>query len=294
MVALRSTLCGAFKIKEAFVMTTLRHQFCAEASPWRWAILPPPTVPLLEVLREDLAALAPRKAAAKAAAVPAPPWCWARLMAAARCAGAVNNCIRLAHSIDGMALWTAEDLAEPADQPMARLCQPERDTQHLHPGAEAMVQCHGSQCGFCTPGFVMSLFGMYQNRVSRGQSISRAQARKTWRQPVPLHRLPPILDAAQQIGPGCPMAGERADLLQNRLLARTPPRRGQPASSPPPPGPNCWRPPAPQAQVVAGATDVGLWVTNNTASWPRLLDVTRAAELRRIDDTLGHIAIGPP
>ena len=39
-----------------------------------------------------------------------------------------------------------------------------------------MVQCHGSQCGFCTPGFVMSLFGLYQNRVCHGESVTREQA----------------------------------------------------------------------------------------------------------------------
>ena len=76
---------------------------------------------------------------------------------------AINSCIRLAHSIDGMALWTVEDLAG-ADGT-------------LHPAQEAMVQCHGSQCGFCTPGFVMSLFGMYQNHVA-GASRSRANWRR--------------------------------------------------------------------------------------------------------------------
>ena len=66
---------------------------------------------------------------------------------------AINSCIRLAHSIDGMALWTVEDLAA-ADGT-------------LHPAQQAMLQCHGSQCGFCTPGFVMSLFGMYQNHIAQ-------------------------------------------------------------------------------------------------------------------------------
>jgi xanthine dehydrogenase small subunit len=75
---------------------------------------------------------------------------------------AVNSCIRLAHSIDGQALWTVEDLAS-ADG-------------SLHPAQEALVQCHGSQCGFCTPGFVMSLFAMYQNHVCQGRAISRSQA----------------------------------------------------------------------------------------------------------------------
>ena len=44
----------------------------------------------------------------------------------------------------------------------------------LHPAQQAMVDCHGSQCGFCTPGFVMSLFGLYQS--AQGEPISREQA----------------------------------------------------------------------------------------------------------------------
>ena len=48
----------------------------------------------------------------------------------------------------------------------------------MHPAQEAMVQCHGSQCGFCTPGFVMSLFGMYQNHVCRGEPITRELAQE--------------------------------------------------------------------------------------------------------------------
>ena len=70
---------------------------------------------------------------------------------------AINSCIRLAHSIDGMAVWTVEDIAA-ADG-------------SLHPSQQAMVDCHGSQCGFCTPGFVMSLFAQYQNTTARGRGV---------------------------------------------------------------------------------------------------------------------------
>src|SRR6218665_1407455 len=99
---------------------------------------------------------------------------------------AINSCIRLAHSVDGLAVWTVEDLAN--------------DDGELHPAQEAMVQCHGSQCGFCTPGFVMSLFGMYQNtRGGQGIDRPRAQADLSGN----LCRCTgyrPILDAAQQMG----------------------------------------------------------------------------------------------
>ncbi|HCL86615.1 MAG TPA: hypothetical protein DIC45_08995 [Comamonadaceae bacterium] len=85
---------------------------------------------------------------------------------------AVNACIRLAHSIDGMALWTVEDLtADPLIQPEASASPGD-----LHPVQQALVECHGTQCGFCTPGFAMSLFGMYQNHVCQGRPVTREMA----------------------------------------------------------------------------------------------------------------------
>ena len=56
----------------------------------------------------------------------------------------VNACIQFLPSLDGMAVFTVEYLRQ-ADGA-------------LHPAQQAMVDCHGSQCGFCTPGFVMSLW----------------------------------------------------------------------------------------------------------------------------------------
>jgi xanthine dehydrogenase small subunit len=71
------------------------------------------------------------------------------------CYESINSCIRLAHSIHGMALWTAKDLA------------------HLdgtaHPVQRALKEHHATQCGFCTPGFSMSLFGLYQNTLRKGR-----------------------------------------------------------------------------------------------------------------------------
>ena len=196
---------------------------------------------------------------------------------------AINSCIRLAHSVDGMAVYTAEDIAAPSGE--------------LHPAQEAMVQCHGSQCGFCTPGFVMSLFGMYQNtQGAKGIDREQAQADLSGN----LCRCTgyrPILDAAQQMGrlplpAGCavdeaatvaalselkkkkPMAEAsylRPTTLANLLQARSA---------------------LPKAQVVAGTTDVGLWVTKMHKRFPQVLDVTAARELQRVETYPHHIAIG--
>ena len=72
-----------------------------------------------------------------------------------------NACIQFLPTLDGKALFTVEDL-QGADGA-------------LHPVQEAMVACHGSQCGFCTPGFVMSLWATYLHHGARGTRPSRQQ-----------------------------------------------------------------------------------------------------------------------
>lgn len=75
---------------------------------------------------------------------------------------AVNSCIMLLATLDGKQLITVEDLA-------ADLAPGE-----LHPVQQAMVDHHGSQCGFCTPGFVMSLFAMVHDENRYGEKAGRA------------------------------------------------------------------------------------------------------------------------
>src|SRR6058998_1741419 len=109
----------------------------------------PPTRTLLEVLREDLSCTGTKEGCGEGD-------CGACTVVLGEAADgkltyrAINSCIRLAHSIDGMALWTVEDLVA--------------DDGTLHPAQEAMVHCHGSQCGFCTPGFVMALYAHYKDK----------------------------------------------------------------------------------------------------------------------------------
>jgi len=223
---------------------------------------------------------------------------------------AINSCIRLAASVDGMAVWTAEDIASGA-------------SGELHPAQEAMVQCHGSQCGFCTPGFVMSLFGMYQTHIAPtlptacdslppegalaprggpsalggGQGITREQAQ------VDLSGnlcrctgYRPILDAAEKMGrlplpDGCAV-DEAATLAA--LKALKPKQTGdEPYLSPTSLAALLQqRAKFPKAQVVAGCTDVGLWVTKMHKRFDRVLDVTAARELQRVEAYPHHIAIG--
>ena len=145
----------------------------------------PPSRTLLDVLREDLCSTATKEGCGEGD-------CGACTVVLGEAVDghltfkAVNSCIRLAHSVDGMAVWTAEDIAA--------------DDGKFHPSQEAMVQCHGSQCGFCTPGFVMSMFAMYQNHVCKGQTITRELAQSELSGNLcRCTGYRPILDAAQQM-----------------------------------------------------------------------------------------------
>ncbi len=239
----------------------------------------PPERTLLELLREDLALPGTKEGCGEGD-------CGACtvVLGEARAGQieykAINSCIRLAHSVDGLALWTVEDLAA------------EDGTQH--PAQEAMVQCHGSQCGFCTPGFVMSLFGMYQNHVCRGKAITRELAQEELSGNLcRCTGYRPILDAAQQ------MASLPAVKVDERALARQLAQIAPAASASSvylsPTGlPELLaaRAAHPAAQIVAGCTDAGLWVTKMHIQFGQVLDVTRVQELRQIELYPHHIAIG--
>jgi xanthine dehydrogenase small subunit len=215
---------------------------------------------------------------------------------------AINSCIRLAHSIDGMALWTVEDLAG-ADghlKPTATAVSA-ASRNALHPAQQAMVACHGSQCGFCTPGFVMSLFALYESKA--GAPITRAQAQGALSGNLcRCTGYRPILDAAQTMQ-NLPAVRLDQDAVLATLRQLAKPERKGTAQTAAAPGASYLSPKTlkdllslralyPEAQLVAGCTDVGLWVTKMHMQFPRILDVTRVKELRRIEPYKHHIAIG--
>ncbi len=70
---------------------------------------------------------------------------------------AVNSCISFVPTLNGKQLIIVEDLVSKNGQ--------------LHPVQDAMVKFHGSQCGFCTPGFVMSLFSMFKNNKNLNNEL---------------------------------------------------------------------------------------------------------------------------
>jgi xanthine dehydrogenase small subunit len=240
----------------------------------------PPDRTLLEVLREDLACTGTKEGCGEGD-------CGACTVVLGEEGPkgieyrAINSCIRLAHSIDGMALWTVEDLAG--------------EDGTLHPAQEAMVQCHGSQCGFCTPGFVMSMFGMYQNHVCRGETISRELAQEELSGNLcRCTGYRPILDAAQKMAELPAVKVDEKKLAE--LLKSVRPESGSIAGAYLAPDSLrdllAARAAHPDAQIVAGCTDVGLWVTKMHMQFAKVLDVTRAEELRRIERYDNHVAIG--
>ncbi len=242
----------------------------------------PATRTLLQVLREDLKAVGTKEGCNEGD-------CGACTVVLGEAADggvkytSVNSCIRFAHAIDGKALWTVEDIARPDGS--------------AHPAQQSMVECFGSQCGFCTPGFVMSLFATYQNRVCKGERVTREIAQ---------HDLSgnlcrctgyrPILDAAQAMA-SLPAAAVDETRLLSQLKQISSNSRDLTANSP-------YKLPQtltallqarasePKAQIVAGCTDVGLWVNKLHMDFEAVIDVTQVAELRRIERYAHHIAIG--
>jgi len=239
----------------------------------------PPDRTLLDLLREDLRLTATKEGCAAGD-------CGACTVVVAEAMNgrlqyrAINSCIKPAHAIDGLAMWTAADLAQ-------------RDGT-LHPVQQAMVACHGSQCGFCTPGFVMSLFALYQRTVAQGHAVDQHSAMEALSGNLcRCTGYRPIVQAA------CSLSAEPAQAVDEKpivaalqKLATTEKTDGDYLRPSALPALLQARARHPQAQLIAGATDAGLWITQGLRRMPQIIDLTRVAELRRVETYPHHIAIG--
>lgn len=209
---------------------------------------------------------------------------------------AVNSCISLVGSLDGRGLVTVEDLAEPAANGQAGV------DDDLHPVQQAMVDQHGSQCGFCTPGFVMSLFAWAQGRPTGDRhDIDTALSGNLCR----CTGYRPIVAAARQVATGRQASRftDEAESLRRRLddLAATRADRGMATMALPDATFSLPRTldealtvlaEQPDATLVAGGTDLVLEITQRDTRFTHLVDVTRVAELHAVETDGATITIG--
>ncbi|WP_319826046.1 xanthine dehydrogenase small subunit [Thalassovita sp.] len=182
-------------------------------------------------------------------------------------AHALNACILLLPQLNGKSIRTVEGIASPLGE--------------LHPVQQAMIDHHGSQCGFCTPGFITSMAVAHLNgdtdhatalagnlcRCTGYAPILRA-ARAAQGEPAPSHLATADLpDVAAQI---------RGDVVQ-------PETAGDLAA---------WYQDHPRATLISGATDVGLWVTKRLRDLPQAAFLNRCTDLQQIEETDASITLG--
>ncbi len=200
---------------------------------------------------------------------------------------AVNACIRFVPTLDGCQLLTVEDLKGPDGR--------------LHPVQQALVDCHGSQCGFCTPGFAMAMFAFGRNAAGTtpdDQAVDDALAGNLCR----CTGYAPIARATAQVfesGATADHLAEREAEVLERLRALEDGETVVVGD-----GERRFYAPAtvdalaglllehPDATVVAGATDVGLWVTKFMRRPERVVYVGRVRELKRLEETADGIEVG--
>ena len=197
---------------------------------------------------------------------------------------AVNACIQFLPSLDGKQLLTVEHL--------------KGKDGALHPVQRAMVEAHGSQCGFCTPGLVMSMLALQAegDTLDRGR-IDDALAGNLCR----CTGYGPIIEAARKMGPLSSTEGgplDRVDAASRLAALDTAETLALEAS-----GTRYFAPTSlaelaaltsehPDACLVAGATDVGLWVTKQHRRLDPVISVGAVAELKRLSVSDGMLEIG--
>ena len=198
---------------------------------------------------------------------------------------AVNSCIMFVGALHGKQLITVEDLAGTGERADERTGECDGK---LHPVQQAMVEQHGSQCGFCTPGFIMSMFALYKNQPAASrQTIEEYLGGNLCR----CTGYRPIVDAALQATRNvtADKFSEQAGECVKRLKAigKTKSRAHRFHL------PNSTRQLAellrqyPGARLLAGGTDLALEVTQQLKPLDDIIFLGNVAELRKIN-TGGH------
>jgi xanthine dehydrogenase small subunit len=195
----------------------------------------------------------------------------------------LNSCLTFVSSLHGKQLITVEDL---------------KHQGKLHSVQQAMVDCHGSQCGFCTPGFIMSLFALQKNSTGydKGQTLE-ALAGNLCR----CTGYRPIIDAAEQAC--CQKQPDQFDAFESNTVAQLQaiaPRETAELNSG---DKRCLVPLTvadladlyaanPEARLLAGGTDLALEVTQFHRELPVMIYVGHIEDMKRIEVTDSAIEIG--
>ncbi|MGE8505575.1 MAG: xanthine dehydrogenase small subunit [Pseudomonas sp.] len=195
----------------------------------------------------------------------------------------LNSCLTFVSSLHGKQLITVEDL---------------KHQGKLHSVQQAMVDCHGSQCGFCTPGFIMSLFALQKNSSGYDKGATmEALAGNLCR----CTGYRPIIDAAEQAC--CQKQPDQFDAFESTTVAqlkRIAPRETAELNSG---DKRCLVPLTvadladlyaanPEARLLAGGTDLALEVTQFHRELPVMIYVGHIEDMKRIEVTDKDIEIG--
>ncbi|MEN0036061.1 MAG: xanthine dehydrogenase small subunit [Cellvibrio sp.] len=209
---------------------------------------------------------------------------------------AVNACIYPLGSLHGCSVITVEGLADRGAE--------------MHPVQAAMVECHGSQCGFCTPGIVMSLAGLQfaaadelaaagvdAQRAAVIDAISGNLCRCTGYRPIveaglsAFKKPAQVASFVQKWEQDAPLVGKNDEPAssRSRILSDGATTYWQPQSEA---ELQQLLAEQPQARLVAGGTDLMLDVTQQYKSLPHLIDLNRIASLSEIKITADYVCIG--
>ncbi|NHN85548.1 xanthine dehydrogenase small subunit [Acetobacter musti] len=208
------------------------------------------------------------------------------------CAGhlswnAVNACIQFLPMLDGAQIYTVEDLRDPSGV--------------LHPVQCAMVNQHGSQCGFCTPGFVMSMVAFRKRVGSMIDQVTDADiddalagnlCRCTGYAPIVRAMRQALVAGPDRFDAEIKKIGERLTMMESGegvSIATKNARLTIPASAD---ELAVTLMADPASRIVAGATDVGLWVTKLGRTLPHVVFIGHIPELRKITVTEDGATIG--
>ncbi len=182
-------------------------------------------------------------------------------------ARALNACILFLPQIHGKSIRTVEGIASPLGD--------------LHPVQSAMIDHHGSQCGFCTPGFITSMATSHLNGdTDHATALAGNLCRCTG--------YAPILRAAQA-AQDAPIPPHLSNFELPQVAALATENAVQPESVD---DLADWYAAHPRATLVAGATDVGLWITKQLRNLPQVAFLNRCADLQQIQETGETVTLG--